>query len=130
MKTVIRIGCVALVGCAGYLYYRKNKKNLIPFETKTVDGILNFSDVLGYFKSKNLIQGKDIPFIAQNDISGAFSKKAHNPFPGPKTGYKTIVLGVYNEKASTISHCQVLYVKELDEKTKEVLGNEDLVVLQ
>ena len=130
MKTVIIIGCVALVGCAGYLYYRKNKKNLIPIETKTVDGILNFSDVLGYFKSKNLIQGKDIPFIAQNDISGAFSKKTHNPFPEPKEGYKTIVLGVYNEKADTISHCQVLYVKELDDKTKEVLGKEDLVVLQ
>ena len=131
MKTVLIIGCIALAGCAGFLYYKKRKQSLqFPFETKTLDGTLNFPDVIGYFKTKNLKQNEDIPFIAQNDISGAFSKKSHTPFPEPKPEYITIVLGVYNEKSNTLAHCQVLYVKGLDDKTKEVLGNESLVVLQ
>ena len=131
MKTILIIGCIALAGCAGFLYYKKRMQNFkIPFETKTVDGTLNFSDIIGYFKTKSLKQEEDIPFIAQNDTAGAFSKKAHTPFPGSKSDYKTIVLGVHTEKSNTLTHCQVLYVKEIDEKTKEVLGNESLVVLQ
>lgn len=83
MKTItFIIGAVTLGGVAYYLYKRKTKKDFWtlfePSNIKVIDGTLDFNDVIAYFKSKNLKQGSDIPFIAQDGPSGQFAKKLTN----------------------------------------------------
>lgn len=90
---------------------------------------MDFNDVVSYFKSLNLKKEVDIPFIARDGIMGQFVKKTHKRFPMGKGGYTTIVIGVYNESLDKITNGKILYVKQLDEQTKSVFGNEECVVL-
>ena len=89
---------------------------------KIIDGILNFAKhVVGWFKSLNLLPGQDVPFIASKEF-GEKLKIA----PVKNVG---IFQGVYNEMTNEITHAAYVEADSLDNQTREILGNEELVVL-
>lgn len=95
-------------------------KNVI---SRVVNGILNFAkEVVGWFKSLNLKLGQDIPFIAKKDLF----KKALKNAPVKDVG---IFEGVYNEVSDEITHAEYIEADNLDAQTRQVLGQEELVVL-
>lgn len=97
-------------------------RNLVKY---IIRGILNFAThVVGWFrKIYNLDQEVDTPFIADAEQFKDMLKTA----PTKNVG---IFQGVYNEEEDEITHHQYLEADAVDAKTREVLGNEDLVVLQ
>ncbi|MGN0223122.1 MAG: hypothetical protein ACI4AM_03740 [Muribaculaceae bacterium] len=93
------------------------------FFRKIINGILNFfRDVVSYFKGLRLRQGTQVPFIANRE---KFKEMLHNA-PVKNVG---IFSGVYNEVTDEIENVQDLQADALDAQTKQVLGNEELVVL-
>lgn len=98
--------------------------NFVKGLVKTIiRGILNFvKDVVGYFKNLSLVQGKDIPFIAKGEQFKEMIKNAPNKNVG-------IFQGVYNEDADEITDAQYIGADQIDQETRGVLGNEQLVTL-
>ncbi|MDD6670121.1 MAG: hypothetical protein PUE54_10855 [Bacteroidales bacterium] len=91
--------------------------------TKIINGCLNFfKNVVGWFKSLQLQQGRDVPFIAKPNQFKEMLKKA----PVKNVG---IFQGVYNEETDEITHNEYIEADELDEKTRQILGNEEIVIL-
>lgn len=98
--------------------------NFVKGLVKTIiRGILNFAkDVVNYFKNLNLTQGKDIPFIAQGEQFKELIKNAPNKNVG-------IFEGVYNEVEDEITEAQYIGADQVDQQTRNVLGDEQLVTL-
>ena len=72
-----------------------------------IEGCLNFArNVVGWFKSLNLQQGRDVPFIA-NANQQVFKEMLQNE----------------------ITHNEYIEADALDQRTQQVLGKEELVVL-
>lgn len=46
-----------------------------------------------------------------------------------RKGYQTFFIGVYNEKKDEIKFARLIHAREVEQKVKEVLGSEHLVVL-
>ena len=82
---------------------------------------LRMADVVSFFKSKNLVKDRDIPFVAT--VTG-FSTVVS--LPNKENGY---ILGIYNEVKDDLTEIKLIYAKSVDEKFKSVIGNEQLVVL-
>ena len=108
------------------------KKKLIPLDNcvikdlnrKQISGTLNFNDVVSWFKNiPDLNQNVDIPFIAKAEDF----KEMLGTLPSKSFG---VFIGVYNEASEYITHHLYIEADELDEQTKEVMGEESLVVLQ
>lgn len=96
---------------------------IVNLVRKVIDGILNFAtQVVGWLKSLFLNPQKDTPFIADANEFKDMLKTA----PRKNVG---IFTGVYNEETDEITANRYLEADEVDEKTKEVLGKEPLVVL-
>ncbi len=91
-------------------------------ETITIDGSVNFMEVVNYFKSLKLDKEKHIPFVAKAEAFKEILKFE------PKKQV-ALFIGVFDEEATEIIHSQIIEADELDAKTREVLGNEDIVVL-
>ena len=90
---------------------------------KVVHGILNFvKEVVDWFKSLSLNPQVDTPFIADAKEFKEMLKTA----PKKKVG---IFEGVYNEETDEIISNRYLDADEVDQKTKDVLAGESLVVL-
>lgn len=90
---------------------------------KVIRGILKFAtEVVNWFKSLSLDKDKHTPFIADAEQFKDMLKTA----PKKDVG---IFEGVYDEEADEIVANRYLEADEVDQKTKEVLGNEPLVVL-
>ena len=131
MKSLI---ICALVFCAALLTYSSRKKkgiiNLDTIEKKKIDGELSFDNVIGWFKTLHLNKVTDTPFIAN---------PKHLDFLNNKYGVKCnfqllenkeyLLLGVYKEKEEELIHSLLIEANSIDNKTKEVLGKEALVVL-
>lgn len=83
---------------------------------------LRMTDVVSFFKSKNLVKGQEIPFIAT--VAG-FSKVVSG-LPNKENGF---ILGVYNEKNDDLTEIKLIYAKSVDEKINSTIGKESLVVL-
>jgi len=97
-------------------------KNVV---SKIIIGVLRFAThVVNWFKNLNLDQHKDIPFIA-NSNSAEFKEMLKNA-PVRNVG---IFQGVYDEETDRISHCEYLAADSIDDQTRQVLGDEKLVVL-
>lgn len=95
-------------------------KNIVR---KVIHGILNFAtEVVNWFKSLFLDKNKHTPFIADAEQFKDMLKTA----PTRNVG---IFEGVYDEEADEIIANRYLEADKVDQKTKEVLGNESLVVL-
>ena len=95
------------------------KKKMIS-SSENVDE-LRMEDVVSFFKSKNLVKGRDIPFVAT--VAG-FSKVVS--LPNKENGY---ILGIYNEAKDDLTEIKLVYAKSIDERFKSTIGNEQLIVL-
>ena len=95
------------------------KKKIIS-SSENVDE-LRMADVVSFFKSKNLVNGSDIPFVATVAGFGKFVS-----LPNKENGY---ILGVYNEATDDIREIKLIYAKSVDEKFKSTIGDEQLIVL-
>ena len=96
---------------------------IVNLVRKVINGILNFAkEVVDWFKSLSLNPQKDTPFIADAKKFKDMLKTA----PEKKVG---IFEGVYKEEKDEITAHRYLDADELDQKTKDVLENEPLVVL-
>ena len=82
-----------------------------------------FQDVLEWFKVKDLDPKKDTPFIMKADDN---MKKMLGQAPTRKVG---IFKGVYDKTDETIQYHEVESEQGVDQKTKEVMGGEQLVIL-
>lgn len=82
---------------------------------------LRMADVVSFFKSKSLVKGRDIPFVA---TATGFSEVVS--LPNKENGY---ILGIYNEANNDLTEIKLIYAKTVDEKFKSVIGNEQLIVL-
>ena len=138
MNTYLIIGIVVVVlgVIIGILLSKKKTKELTLLEkvkkanimgvdvsVKTIDGTINFADVVGCFKSLKLDKEKDIPFVGN---ANAFKDMLQN-FEQKKS--VALFIGVFDEKSDKIIHSQIIEADDFDQKTREVLGSEDLVVL-
>ncbi len=96
-------------------------RNLVRY---VVQGILNFAKhVVDWFKKiYNLDKERHTPFIADMNKF----KDMLNQAPTKNVG---IFEGVYDEQANEITYSRELDADSLDDKTKSVLGDNELVVL-
>ncbi len=96
---------------------------LKSFVQKIIQGIISFvKEIVNYFKTLKLVQGKDIPFIANTEQLKEMIKNA----PVKNVG---IFEATYNEETDEIENARYLAADEIDEETQDILGNEQLVVL-
>lgn len=95
------------------------------FEVSTIEGESNFNDILAWFKTQNLDPKRHTPFIADflpmKDMIGDNVTQITKPC--------AIIVGFIDEQADTITSI-IIESDALDAKTKEVFGDEKLVVLQ
>lgn len=80
-------------------------------------------DVLGWFTGQNLDPNKDTPFVVKADDE---MRKMLNQAPKKNVG---IFNGVYDKNTDMITYKAIDSEEGIDQKTKEVLGGEKLVVL-
>ncbi|MCR5076767.1 MAG: hypothetical protein K6A82_01865 [Prevotella sp.] len=98
-------------------------QSVVNFIRKVINGVLNFyTHVLQWYKRLKLRQDRDIPFL----MFGPTLKEMLKGAPKKDVG---IFKAVYNEETETITHHEFVEADALDEKTREVLGDEELVVL-
>lgn len=95
------------------------------FEVSTIEGESNFNDILAWFKTQNLDPKRHTPFIANfielKDMFAGVDVKVSKPC--------AIIVGFIDEQADSITSI-IIESDALDAKTKEVFGDEKLVVLQ
>lgn len=94
----------------------------IEYETVSIEDCLNFLEVVNWFKTLKLDKNKHVPFVAK--ASAMKDKLSIQP-----TKKESLFIGVYDEEKDEIVHAKLIEADELDAKTSEVLGNEDLIVL-
>ena len=87
---------------------------IVEFKTQIVD----------WFKQQKLKKGRDIPFLTTKQEFRDWIKNA----PRKNIGLG-LIEGVYDEQTDEITDLRYISADEYDEKTKEVLGNDELVVL-
>ncbi|MBO7276991.1 MAG: hypothetical protein J6U84_03415 [Bacteroidales bacterium] len=101
---------------------RKKLKHKEIYPVKTIEGKVNFQDIVAWFKSLSLDKNKDVPFIAKatelKDMLNYETKKN-----------AALFVGVFNEEKNEIIHAQIIEADSFDDKILEVLGNEAIVVL-
>lgn len=91
-------------------------------EVETISHELNFLEIVSWFKSLTLVKDKEIPFVA----NPLMMKDLLQINPISET---SIIIGVYNLDKDVITHAKLINATSLDAKTKEILANEPLVVL-
>jgi ribosomal protein L30/L7E len=88
-----------------------------------INGIFNFlAHCVNWFKSLRLDKNRHVPFVANGEQFKDMLKTA----PKKNVG---IFQGVFDEATDEIVENRFIEADALDSKTREVLGNEDLVVL-
>ena len=135
MNTYLIIGiAVVIVAVIALLVFKKKPSLLesikkafkkewkIEFETVSIEGCLNFLEVVNWFKTLKLDKNKHVPFVAK--ASAMKDMLSIQP-----TKKESLFVGVYDGEKDEIVHAKFIEADELDAKTSEVLGNEDLVVL-
>lgn len=91
-----------------------------------INGVISFfQHIVGWFKGLNLKKGRDVPFVA--DAQSEKFKQMLKQAPKKDVG---IFEGVYNEDTNEITHYKYLEGDEIDAKTQDLLGDEELVVLE
>lgn len=135
MNTYLIIGiAVVIVAIIALLVFKKKPSLLdsikkafkkewkIEFETVSIEGCLNFLEIVNWFKTLKLDKNKHVPFVAK----ASAMKDVLSIQPTKK---ESLFIGVFDEEKEEIVHAKLIEADELDAKTREVLGNEDLVVL-
>ena len=67
--TLVAIGAAAVGVIALFVYAKRKAPLLTNLNEEVLDTTLTFEDVINFFKSSNLDQGKDIPFVAKGDCN-------------------------------------------------------------
>lgn len=135
MDTYLIIGiAVVVVAVIALLVFKKKptlldsikkafkKEWKIEYETVSIEDCLNFLEVVNWFKTLKLDKNKHVPFVAK--ASAMKDKLSIQP-----TKKESLFIGVYDEEKDEIVHAKFIETDELDAKTREVLGTEDLIVL-
>lgn len=135
MNTYLIIGiAVVIVAVIALLVFKKKptllesikkafkKEWKIEYETVSIEGCLNFLEVVNWFKTLKLDKNKHIPFVAK--ASAMKDMLSIQP-----TKKESLFVGVYDGEKDEIVHAKLIETDELDAKTREVLGKEDLIVL-
>lgn len=121
--------CVALVS-----YSSRKRKGTIALdniEKKRIEGVLNFENVIGWFKTLHLDKETDSPFIANPKERDSLKEKMGVTINLQLSSEnKYLLLGVFNSKDNKITHSLLIEADSFDSKTIEVLGNEPFVVLK
>lgn len=93
--------------------------------TLIIDGIISMiKHVVQYFRGLRLRQGRDVPFIA-NENHPEFREMIHKA-PTKNVG---IFEAVYNEDTDEIEKAREIQADELDDSIKSTLNHEPIVVL-
>lgn len=119
---------IVVVVIGGIVYYQLKKKSDIRLNEEVVDAELSMDDVISFFKMQKLDKKRHVPFIANGDCV-EFRKLFHAPYPKAKDGYCSILIGIYDEKTQKLIVHKLIHAKSLDKNILEILGNENLVVL-
>lgn len=114
-------------------WFAKAWKKLVNLGKKLLEciikGVLNFFlHIASWFRQFGLIQGRHIPFIAKNEAIADMADLADRLDKAPRKD-AGIFKGVYDEQTEEIIHHEVIYADQVDQETKDTLGNDDLVVL-
>ncbi len=99
---------------------------------KIIAKIVDFkSQIVDWIKNHPLIKGRHIPFLMNKSTFGEMLKKAPTVKIPDLFGEEKVGLfeGIYDDQADEITDLQYIAADKYDEQTKEVLGNEELVVL-
>lgn len=94
-------------------------------KTVTINGKLNFSDILAWFKKHNLNKNRHIPFIMRYDNSMR-TMLGQSPARNNTT---SLILGIYDNTTNTTT-CLHIQCDALDDKTSQLLANNYLITLQ
>lgn len=143
LVNLLLLGGATCCGALLYYIFRKSKETKDPskkvlqcnriyeslnnhtedIEKKCIQGIFTLTDVVGWFKNiANLDQNVDTPFIAK-------ATEFKELLCWVSTKKYALFMGVYNDSLDSLTHAIIIETDELDEKIKEILGNEPLVVL-
>lgn len=98
-----------------------------------INGIIDFArDIKGWFLKLKLKIGRHIPFLAKTRVPGlaAILKGVKEIDAGIFSKPESVTAGVYDEYDETISYLKVMGGDQLDEQTKRVMQNEDIVTLK
>lgn len=125
---IIGAGIAVAIGYCIWRLYKRKANIFANIDEDIVDGTLHMEDIVNYFKSQQIAQGQDTPFMADGDCE-EFRKMLHAPYPHKKDGYHTIFIGVYNEPLDNVNYMKLIHAQDLDPKIVELLGGEHLVVL-
>lgn len=130
MNTIILVIVVCAVITSFIIWKKRQKKwsfldQINNVDVAVIEGTLDFSvHVVDYLKSRKLEKGKDTPFIAtptlfkdEKVIPGGVSSKSY-----------VLYIGVYKEDNNMVLLRRV-DSDEWDRQTRDVLGEEMLVVL-
>jgi len=132
MNTGLWIAIAALAAGAGFYFAKKKKEertvDISTINKETINGCLNYDDVISWFKNFQLKKGEDTPFIAQS-FENLFDQHVKGQETLVKDGYVTILLGTYSKTNNGISNAKILFAKDLDPKLKDLLGKEKIVTL-
>jgi hypothetical protein len=130
MNTGLWFAFAAIAAGAGFFFLKKNKKfiDISKVHKETLEGCLDYEDVISWFKNLQLKKDEDIPFIAQS-FDNLFDQQVKGQEILVKEGYITILLGIYNEVSKGLIDSKILFVKDLDGKLKDLLGKESCIVL-
>lgn len=130
---MLKIIALIVVICLVWQYsVRKKRVNYFSaHERKTIDGVLSFGDVVGWFKTiKGMDQNVDTPFVVDAQKKGCLKEKLHVVLNmDVTTGKKGLLIGVYNQSTDQITHSCLIEADDFDEKIKETIGDELVVVL-
>ena len=123
------IGTFVVAGVVGaaLIVRRNNIKRSIENAIETIDGELQFSDVVSYLRSLNLNKEVDVPFIG-NCNSAQFAQITKG-YSVTKPGYELLMVGSWNQKSDKVTNFKFIYSKGWSEDLKKVIRDESLVVL-
>lgn len=127
IKVIGAIAALALGGTAVFFALKKRKNSFKVTNIDVTDSTLTFDDLIGYYKSLKLSKGEDTPFLANGNGEKIRKIIGEQNFPH-KEGYAPIFAGVFRGK-EIIDH-KLIYAKDIDEKIKELLKDNDLVALE
>lgn len=131
------VGCMA-VGAVIYVIARKGRgevgqaatkldrtamfdlmKKHGKIETQKSDGPIKMNDVVAWFRSQNLDENTDLPFIMRAD--DIIADDGGNS--------KSIILGVFRESTDEILKALLIKADVWDQQLAEIIGDEQLIVL-
>lgn len=98
-----------------------------------INGIIDFvRDIKNWFRKLGLKIGRHIPFLAKTKVPGLAPvlKRAKEIDVGIFDKKETLAAGVYDEYDDTISNLKVMGGDQLDEQTKKVIQDEDIVTFK